>query len=150
MVSLYFFSQTLFPDLLSSPIDPRYYNQYPSNVQWTQQPQPQQWPSNPSQQQMGAMSHQPQASMRGPSVQQQTAMYGSNVHYGYGGTAAGWNTGAHPSQQYGYPQNPSYDPSMVSAPPQQQYYSQPQMHGTPQGYEYLPPPQQQQQQPPPQ
>ena len=57
---------------------------------------------------------------------------------------AGWNTGAppppHPSQQYGYPQNPPYDPSGVSAP-QQQYYP------PPQGYDYGPPPPQQQQVP---
>lgn len=83
--------------------------------------------------------------MRGPPHQQQSPMYPNGVHYGYGGAPAGWNPNAHPSQQYGYPQNPSYDPSMVSTPPQQQqqYYSQPQMHSAQQGYDYCPPPQQQ-------
>jgi hypothetical protein len=131
-------------------IDPRYYNTYPSNVQWQQQPQ--QWPTNQPQQQMGAVSHSQQTQMRGPPQQQQqhqAAMYANNAHYGYGGTTAGWNTGAHPSQSYGYPQNPSYDPSLVSTPQQQQqYYSQSQMHNPPQGYEYAPPPQQQPPPPP--
>jgi hypothetical protein len=111
-------------------LDPRYYNPYPSNVQWSQQQQPQQqWAPNQQQ-------------------QQQPQMYANGVHYGYSGTTAGWNTGAHPSQQYAYPQNPSYDPSLVSAPPQQQYYSAQQMHNPPQVYDYGPPPPQQQQQPP--
>ncbi|CAM4989814.1 unnamed protein product, partial [Rotaria socialis] len=39
----------------------------------------------------------------------------------YGGGPVGWNGGPpppqHPSQQYGYPQNPSYDPSGVQGPP---------------------------------
>jgi hypothetical protein len=131
-------------------IDPRYYNAYPPNVQWSQQQQ-QQWPPNQPQQQMGVVSHQQQAQMRGPPQQQQPSqMYGNGVHYGYGGANVGWSTGGHPSQQYGYPQNPSYDPSLVSTPPQQQYYSPQQMHNPPQGYDYGPPPQQQQQPPPPQ
>jgi len=130
-------------------IDPRYYNPYPPNVQWSQQ---QQWASNQPQQQMGVVSHQQQAQMRGPPQQQQPPpqMYGNGVHYGYGGATAGWNTGVHPSQQYGYPQNPSYDPSLVSTPPQQQYYAPQQMHNPPQGYDYGPPPPPQQQQIPPQ
>ena len=104
---------------------------------------------------MGIVSHPQQASMRGAPLQQGTNMYGNGVHYGYGGTTTvGWNTGGHPAQSYGYPQNPSYDTSMASASPQQQYYSQSQLHNTPQAYEYGPPPpqqqqQQQQQQPPP-
>jgi hypothetical protein len=132
-------------------IDPRYYNPYPPNVQWPQQQQ-QQWPPNQAQQQMGVVPHQQQAQMRGPPQQQQQQqpppqMYANGVHYGYGGTPAGWNTSTHPSQQYGYPPNPSYDPSLVPTPSQQQYYSSQQMHNPPQGYDYGPPPQQQ---PPPQ
>jgi len=73
-------------------------------------------------------------------------MYVNGVNYGYGGPG-GWNGGGppHPSQQYGYPQNPPYDPSGVSGPPQQQYYAPP-----PQGYDYGPPPPQQQAPLPPQ
>ena len=84
-----------------------------------------------------------------PQSYQQTQMYSSNVHYGYGNTNVGWNTATHASQQYAYPLNPTYDPSMMSASPhpqqqQQQYYTQPQMHNAPpppplpshQGYDY--------------
>ncbi|CAF4715646.1 unnamed protein product [Rotaria sp. Silwood1] len=127
--------------------DSRYYNPYPPNVQWQQQ----QWPPAQPPQSMGIVSQQPPSQMRGPPHQQQPPppqMYANGVHYGYGGTNAGWNPNAHPSQQYGYPQNPSYDPTLVSAP-QQQYYP-PQMHNPPQGYDYGPPPPPSQQQLPPQ
>ncbi|CAM4762205.1 unnamed protein product [Rotaria magnacalcarata] len=125
--------------------DSRYYSPYPPNVQqWSQQQPPpqQQWPSNQPQ--------QPSTQMRGPPHPQQAQMYPNGVHYGYGGAVAGWNPNTHPSQAYGYPQNPSYDPSLVSGPPpppqQQQYYQPPppQMHNPPQGYDYGPPPPQQQ------
>jgi hypothetical protein len=117
-------------------------------------PQQQQQMGNVPQQQQQAPPPQ-QQQMRGPpQAQQPPQMYANGVNYGYNGGPGGWNGGAppHPSQQYGYPQNPSYDPSGVSVPPQQQYYPPP-----PQGYDYGPPPPQQQapppsqqQQPPPQ
>ncbi|CAF3195510.1 unnamed protein product [Rotaria sp. Silwood2] len=124
--------------------DSRYYNPYPPNVQWQQQQQ-QQWPPTQPQQPMGVVSQQQPSQMRGPPHQQQPPMYANGVHYGYGGTSAGWNPNTHPPQQYGYPSNPSYDPTLVSAPPQQQYYPSPsQMHNPPQGYDYGPSPSQQQ------
>ncbi|CAF3512088.1 unnamed protein product [Adineta steineri] len=118
--------------------DPRYYNSYPPNVPWSQQQQ-QQWQTNQHQQQMGMASQ-----MRGSHHHQQQPQM--HPHYGYSGTTPTWNSGAHPSQQYGYPQNSSYDPSLVSAHPQQQqqqqYYSPSQSHNPSQSYEYGPPPQQ--------
>lgn len=96
---------------------------------------------------MGVNPQQQPAPMRAPihqQQQQQPQMYPNGVHYGYGGAPAGWNPNPHPSQPYGYQQNPSYDPTLVSAPPQQQYYQPPpQMHNPPQGYDYGPPPPQQ-------
>jgi hypothetical protein len=84
--------------------------------------------------------------MRG-SPQQQAQMYANGVHYGYTSNPTGWNPNAHPSQQYNYPQNPSYDPSAVPTPSQQQqqqqqqYYPPQQMHNPAQGYDYGQPPQ---------
>ncbi|CAF1007774.1 unnamed protein product [Rotaria sordida] len=112
--------------------DSRYYNPYPPNVQWQQQQQQQQqWPPQQQPSQMRIPPHQ----------QQQPPMYANGVHYGYGSTNAAWNPNTHPPQQYGYSQNPSYDPTLVSVSQQQQYYPPPpQMHNPPQGYDYGPPP----------
>ncbi len=88
---------------------------------------------------MSMASQQQPPQMRGGPPQQQPQMYANGVHYGYGSPTAAWNTGTHPSQQYGYSPNPSYDPSLASTPPQQ-YYPPSQMHNPPQGYDYGPQP----------